>query len=40
MMLGVRPDGTPVFCSVKTIEGEPFDLRQILTDVFLHLRSD
>ena len=29
MMLGMKPGGTPV----KTIEGEPFDLRQLLADV-------
>lgn len=38
-MLGVKPDGTPVMAAVETIKGEPFDLRQLLTDVLLRLRE-
>lgn len=38
-MLGVKPDGSPVICAVQTIEGKPFDMRQLLTDVLLRLRE-
>jgi hypothetical protein len=36
-MIGVKADGTPVIAAVQTIQGEPFELRQLLTDILLRV---
>lgn len=37
--VGVKPDGSSVIAAVKTIRGEPVDLRQVLTDILLLIRE-
>jgi hypothetical protein len=36
-LVGVLPDGTPVIAAVESIRGEPFELRQLLTDILLRI---
>jgi hypothetical protein len=37
MLIGVKPDGTPVIAAVETLAGEPFELGQLLTDILLRI---
>lgn len=36
-LIGSLPDGTPIIAAVETLNGEPFELRQLLTDILVRV---